>query len=187
MSAFAQRIALDAPRPLAIEVLKPEHFCSDWQNVPHGEVAVGVKLLSESELQQVLAEAAREVQLLYPDGDPNGPLMIKAYEDALVRLAVGRCATNPNDARDPYFAASDEMVGAAWPSGTIRRIWDTLERVTIAHSPVAEPAHDDDVRALMELIGRGMVDKMMPARQLRTRKLLAFLLAELRAVENAVG
>jgi hypothetical protein len=184
VSGFTNHVAASAPKPAAVEVLKPEHFASDWQAIPEAAVAVGIKVLSEAEVQQVLAESAKEARLLYPDSPDDSPIIVKAYEDALVRLAVGRCVTNPNDARDPYFPAADEMVGVAWPSATIRRIWDVLERVTIACSPVAEPANDDDVRALCELLDKKLIGKMTAARELRTRKLVAFMLAELRAVES---
>jgi hypothetical protein len=181
-SAFAKKLAEQPPKPAAVLVLKPEHYASDWPDRPKCDVAAGLRTLSERELQQIAGEAGKDARLHHPDAESttDGPFAL-AFEDAVVRLAAGRCLTNPNDATDPFFAAADEMVGMAFTPKTIRYIWDQLEKFTIANSPVMEAATDDDITQLIGVLD--LVEKLAPAAQLRMRKLLGFCLEELQAVQ----
>lgn len=184
MPAFAQRQhAKLPPKPPGVVVLKPEHWHAEWASIPTADVAVGVRPLSELEVQQVMAEAAKTARLYHPEADSDDPVLSKALDEALISCAVARAATNPNDARDPYFTAADEMVPLAWLPATIRRFWDELNRVTIASSPIVDPASDETLSELAGLIERGNVTKLLPSRELRLRKLLAFCIDELKAAE----
>lgn len=187
-SAFAKKLAESPPKPTSIIVLKPEHFASDYAEAPKSDIAVGVRTLSEKEMQQVAGEAAKEARLYHPDASTidDGPFTL-AYEDAIIKLAVGRCLTNPNDSRDPYFAAADEMVGMAFTAPTIRRVWDELEKTTLANSPIIEAATDDEIADMIELLQAGLVEKLMPAPQLRLRKLLSFVHEELQSIDVALN
>lgn len=184
-SAFSKKLAEAPPKPPAILVLKPEHYASSWPDRPKADVAAGVRTLSERELQEVAGEAAKDARLFHPDANTteDGPFTL-AYEDAIVRLAAGRCLTNPNDSRDPFFSAADEMVGMALTKTTIRRVWDELEKVTISTSPVMEPATDDEIADLAGLLTGELVAKLSPAAELRMRKLLGFCLEELKGTRD---
>lgn len=179
-SAFAKKIAEAPPKPPLIIVLKPEHFAQDYPERPTSDIAAGVRILSEHELQEIAGEAGKEARLFHPDAETSGdgPFSL-AYDDAIVRLAVGRCLTNPNDSRDPYFAAADEMVGLAFPPKTIRFVWDSLEKVTLSNSPVALPATNEEIADVIELITEGYVEKLSPSSELRMRKLMSFMREEL--------
>lgn len=187
MGAFSNYQAQKASKPATVVLLKPENFCSTWPEAPRSDVAVGVRLLSELEVQQVKAEAAKQARAYYPDVEYDDELMDKAFQDELMKLAVARATTSPNDAALPYFPAPDDMIGEAWLPSTIRRLWDELERCTIERSPIARPAGDEDLKKLALLIEKGHVTKLADAQQLRLRKLMRFALEELEAVDEVYG
>lgn len=186
MAAFSQIAATRSRKPAAIVVLGPKHFSPAWQDLPEADVAVGIRLLSEDDVQQVKAAAAKNARAYYPEVEDDDELLNDCFKDELIKLCVARAACNANDAADPYFVAPDEMVGEAFLPSTIRRLWDELERCTIATSPVLPPADADAVEALRRLLKANVQDKLTDAARLRALKLVRFLADELGAAEEAL-
>jgi hypothetical protein len=181
---FNKSVATQSARkPPGFVVLEPAHWKSDYPNAPRSAVAVGVFPISENDLQVAMAEAAKDARLYYPEADEDDELLTKHFNETLISLAVARAICQPNDVEAPYFPQPDDQVREAWLPATIRRIWDELETVTIATSPIMAAASDEDLERLAALMSKGLVSKMASAGQLRARKLLKFCLEELEAVD----
>jgi len=185
VSGFSQAIQANTRKPPGFVLLEPSAFADDWQDKPRAAVAIGVTPLSETQTQIVKASAAKIARELYPESEQDDDDIVHAYEDKLMTLAVARATTDANDASRAYFACPDDDVPAALTSGAIRRLWDELERVTIATNPNMPEADEDDLAELPELLGH--VDGLTRARGIRLRKLLRFCVDELRAVKEAIG
>lgn len=184
MPGFSTIVNARARKPAAIILLKPEHFSPAWPDIPKNDVAVGVRLLSENEVQIIKAEASKIARNYYPEADEDDELLNDCFAEELMKLAVARATTNPNDAGEAYFPAPDDMVGEAWPPKTIRRLWDELERCTIERSPIQAEIADEELEELAELLRPALVGKLMASQQVRLRKLLRFTLDELRSMRG---
>lgn len=176
---------LTTPKPAGFLVLEPAAFADDWHQKPDSSVAVGLSPLSEANIQIVKAEAARFARDAYPDLDTDDPTLNEAFHDRMVTLAVAMATCSPNDAREPFFPCPEEEAPAAWRSATIRRLWDELERVTVATSPVTPEATAEDLAELPELLP--YADKLSMKRGARLRKMLAYCIEELRTTRDAIG
>lgn len=183
MPAFSA-VAHAKRKPPTFVVLEPADWCQDYPNVPTEPVAVGVFPISEKTLQTVIGEAAKDARLYLPDAAEDDPLLNKQFEESLLKLTVARATCDPNDVTQAYFQHPDDEVGEAWPPGTIRRIWDELERVTIETSAVTEPADDEDLERLADMLSAGLVGKLVSSQELRIRKLAAFMIGELSAIQE---
>lgn len=174
-----------APTPAGFVVLEPSAYADSWADKPRESVAIGLSPLSEEQAQICKAEAAKWALENYPDLAHDDPLLNEACEDRLVTLAVARATCSPNDARQPFFQCADDDVPEAFRPDTIRRLWDELERITIASSAVTPEVNAEDLAELRDLLS--YADKLSMKRGARLRKLLAFCLGELRAVKETLG
>lgn len=184
MSTFSQLQTKPARKAPGFVILEPHHYVAEYPNVPRTPVAVGVFPISEHTLQIVMAEAAKDARLYYPDADADDPLINKHFDEALMKLAVARGTCDPNDVTKSFFAQPDDEIGDAWRPDTIRRVWDKLEEVTISTSAVVEPATDEELTRLSELMAEGLVSLLSSSQELRLRKLLRFCLDELEAIKE---
>jgi hypothetical protein len=130
-------------------VLPRSAFADVWSGKPAGDVAIGLRVLSEADVQTARAEAAKLAVELHPeDGDDR----IDAFNDALVRWAVARGTTDPNDVRRPYFEAAEDTVRDALTSHGALAVYEALERLTIETSPLEPPASNDDLHSLADVL-----------------------------------
>ena len=115
-------------KPDRVVVLTPEMFAFDWKKRPTAEVALGLRVISEQEVQSGKAEASKHMFKLY--GTDGGlPLldMDKAWEcwnDTWLAYAIGRAACDPNDADKQYFPYAQDEASRALTSAGLRRLWD---------------------------------------------------------------
>lgn len=176
----------EAPRtPPGFVVVPKSAWATSWAKAPKDDVAIGLRLLSESDVQIARAWAAKKASAMFlVDGRlTDSDDFNAAYNDALMRYAVARSACDPNDASAPYWQAAEDVVGVALTSGGVRLIYDAIERMHVAMSPTTPIANDQDVAELVELLSLGALGKL--ANQKQTRKLLFDCLETLRAVARA--
>lgn len=168
--------------PAATVPLAPDAYATDYERRPPEPVSVGLRLLSETDLQSARACAVRTAVDMFRD-DAHELERIEAYNDALMRELVARAACDPNDARTPFFPGDEEEVRIALTDDGVRYLYDELERVKLERSPLVVPASEDDVRALPATWARSL--GMLPAaRQRHLRRLVAFVLRALHDAEE---
>lgn len=185
MAGFSHEIAACTRKPAAIVSLPTTAWASEWPDKPTQEVAVGLSLLSERDLQTVRAEAAKEANELHPGSGADDPDWVDARNDALMAWAVSLALREPDDAALPVLPMQDEdEVRRALSGGAIRHLWDELERASIVNSPVRSEATDEEVERLAHLLLEGHVEKLASPSQTRLRKLLSFALDELLLVAD---
>jgi hypothetical protein len=160
-------------------VIPPTSWAESWEERPTDEVAAGLRMLAEDDLQRARAHAVTKAKELHDDLDGQ----IAAFNDALMAFAVARSLCDPNDTTLPFIPMAEDNLTLAFTTDGIRRCWDELERVRIEVSPLTPQATDLEIQALVELLNEGAALEALPAgAKNRARKLLGFLLEELQSV-----
>ena len=182
--ALSSMGAQGAVAPSRTLVLPPSIFASEWEQRPKDAVVVGLRLMPDAEEQTARGEALRFAAELHPD---FGDDWLDAYNDALLRWIVARGICDPNDvhkASDVLPMAEDQVRHALTSSG-VRYIFDAIERMHIETSPIFEPADSDEVMGLVaRLTEDPELTELKPEAAARCRRLLRFVLLELRAAED---
>lgn len=163
-------------------------FASDWGARPKDSIAVGLRSLSEGDLQTSTSEATKFALGVHPEG---GEAFVDAYNDALIRWALARGLCDPNDVHGPCPVLplpDEEAVRCAFTKAGARWIFDELERLQIETSPIYPEADEDDIRALGDFLSRD--EPLWPLeglRERRARRLLRFVLEEIQAAHETEG
>lgn len=173
MSVFRDLLP-DARPPGRVVVLPKGAFAPTWTDRPDGDARVGLRLLSENDVREAHVKAlgyARRSAEHPADGEG-------LYNDHLVRLAVARAATSPDDAREPYFGnMAEDTVALALTRDGMLRLYEELVLHTNEQSPLhAEATYEELFDALERL------DDAPPALQSRVRRALGYVI---RAIEDA--
>ncbi len=165
-------------------VLKASAWAHEYKKRPGSDVAVGLRLLPEADIQMIKREAVKYALDLYSgeDGRPVDLLeCTAAYNDALVRWVVGRSCCDPNDIDTSFFDQEEETVRRGLTSDGARWLFDEYNRFRVETSPSQVVATPDDLGALSALLlTDGSFDKLTQARRLCNLKLLRAVLDELR-------
>lgn len=175
MGAFSQvvRREAEAPRPAArIATLPTNAFADTWSGKPKSPVKVGVRLLSDKDVEVARAEAARKAFALHPRGqdDPN---FVDAFNDALMRTAVAFGTCRPENVALPYFDVAEDMVWVALTSFGVKRLYEELESLALESSPLTPEASDDDLADMAGALAAGDFWARMPLHEAeRVRRLL---------------
>jgi hypothetical protein len=181
MSAFSE-IASTGKKPDHIVTLGPDAFATSWPHKPVKAVPVGLLFLSEGDCLTIRAEASKRATELHPNGPSVDPDWIDARNDELLAWALSRSLCKPTDATEAFFSdhgQDEDIITEALLPQTIRHLWDELERVTIASSPVRIEATDDEIDQLSDLLRSGAIGNLVRTQQIRLRKLCSFMLDEL--------
>lgn len=182
MPAFTAILAA-APRPAPRRVPLPRSAIADtWEGErPDSDFEVGIRTISEDEIERARAEAARRALELHPenqDGTEAEILRSAAFRDGLIRNAVARAACDPDDVTRPFHPLPDDWARCALTPPAAQRLWDELERLTIETSPVEPPATDDDCARLAALLATGEAWRGIERGEAtRLRRLLRHVLA----------
>lgn len=180
-----------ARAPEGMVVLPPAAFADGWPGRPSVEVCVGLRRLSQADLDTARREAERVAVGFYDElrGQPRSieyQTIDEVRNDELLIVAVGRAMTDPNDVSRPYFAKADpadpsRLIGASedtvryalTPEG-LRLVWDEIVLMTVAGNVARRRADDAEVRVLARVLARG--DRPLSD---EARMLCAFLLEDL--------
>lgn len=176
MSGFTK---IDSARtPGQHVVLLPSDFVDAWEGRPTSDVAIGIRLIPTGDDETARAEAARKAWELF--GKPEqAEQRLEAFFDALMRWVIGKAACDPNDVSKAYFAFAEDTVREALTTSGVRKFWDAYEQYVLATSVFVEPIEPPQIEELTAMLTAGAIDMLPAARQLRARKLLAFVLSEI--------
>lgn len=157
--------------PERIVVLSPNAFASDYHARPSVNVAIGIRRLSQGDLDVARREAEREAVGFYEEvrgrsRPVNFEVVDEVRNDALMVIAVGRAATDPNNVEKTYFLGQeDEARSALTPEG-IRRIWDELVLLHAGGNVARPRASDKDMARLGRALAKGRLKLDDEARML---------------------
>ncbi len=185
MSVFSEHAKRSEPRkPPVTILLSPSAFADTWPGKPTSDVAVGLRFISEREIQTARAEAAKYAWQMH-DIDADEEAREECFNDALMRWAVAYATCDPNDVTKPWLGdagAVEDAIGEALHSSGIRRLWDAYDAMQSERGAVSPEADDDELREIAGYLTAGVVDRMTTAQGKRARKLLGTCLDTLRAV-----
>lgn len=180
MAAFSKSLA-ESAKPARVAVLPLSAWASDWHDRPSGEVAVGLRLLSEADTQVCVASAAREAREAHPEASADDSELVEAYNAALIRWAVARATCDPNDAAKPWLDAAEDTIAHALTSSGLRRLWDELECATVEESVTTREVTDLELVELAALlVSPDELSALPRADARRLRRLAAHMLDTLR-------
>lgn len=179
MSAFSSLIKPRAPQqkrpaPRAVEV--PVHaFADDWAGKPTQPMRVGLRLVSERDMQMARSEAAKHAWRLHRE-EHDDENRVDAFNDALVRWVVSCALCKPDDATAPFWDDMQlEVVNGALTSEGVRLLWEEYETLAIDSSPLSRELDDEELPAL-GMLTADVFDALDPEESRRVRRLLAHCL-----------
>lgn len=169
----------EGEKPGRVVTVPPTVWATTWEKKPAGNVAIGLRLLSEADLVTATAESVKEATQLFPDG---GDDFIESRNGFLLRWMIARGICDPNDADKPseILPLAEDMVRDALTAAGARWLYEELERYSAEVSPIHRPIDDDQLRVLSQLLS---VDDPFadfdPIAELMCRRLLGHVLQEL--------
>ncbi len=178
MGAFRELLAKETRRPPLVITLPPALFADTWPDKPTSPVECGIRLISERDLHEARANAARTAWSFHPE-DEEVQVRLDAYHDALVSNCAARAACDPADVTKSFFGdMPEDQAALAMTSEGLRVIFAALDRATVGESPIFPEAADSDFARLAEAAPAALA-AMSGGRARRLRRLAHFLLAEL--------
>lgn len=176
MSAFGK--LPDAAPPAFVDV-PPQCFREDWGPRPSDTVRVGLRHVAAGTEETARGEAAKYAVEMHKDA-PD--LQVDAYQDALMRWIVAKATCQPSDVSRPFWKMAEDTVREALTSAGVRLIWDRYEKMLVETSPLDPELADEDVGELIVLLETGALKNMATSQATRARRLLRFVLNDLRLV-----
>src|SRR5574343_1746857 len=156
-----------AQRPAEhVVVLHPSAFCDPYRDRPGSDVAIGLRRISEREAMTSMAEARKEAASAYRKGEAAE----ERLNEAILCWTIGYAACDPNDVSKPYFARGDEEVRDALTPYGLRRLWDELEMLLAADSPLLAPLGDDELALLAVSLTPQALALLPAGKQVRVRR-----------------
>ena len=102
MPAFS---ALERRRPSGSVVVPPEAFADAWEDKPSSDVCIGLRFVSDADLEDARIEALRRAAELVPnhgESDAADEVFVLSFHDAMIRWIIARATCDPNDATRPW-------------------------------------------------------------------------------------
>lgn len=186
MSTFAA-IASKRPPPGNVTV-PPSAFDATWERRPKSDVCIGLRFISDDDVQSARSQAAKTAFQLHPRATSGGleeQPWSDAYEDALMRWIVARGTCDPNDVTvswDGWREAPEDMVGIALTVDGVRLIFDAWERMRVANDVTIPEATDEEI-AQLATVAHERLGQIGKAEASRVRRLVRFCLNELESEE----
>ena len=168
-------------KPTVVMTLGPEGFADTWKQKPEAGAIIGLRHVASGVDETGRAEAAKYAVEMHP---ADRELQIEAFNDFLMRWIISYAACSPNDIAQNYWAMAQDTVRDALSSAGVRAIWDRYERMLIEESPLDPPLEDEEIGELTSLLESGTLEQMVTSQAKRSRKLLRFVLDDLRRIAD---
>lgn len=147
MSTFGAEQSRDAAKPPKKVRLPPSAF-ADGPQKPDEPRDVGLRLISEGDVQNIRSYAARTTASSMKGVDQSSDLWIEAYNHELMLGAVCAALCHPEDASRDYWEMQRKAAPTYLSAGGIERLWDELESLKIESAPTAPEADESDIALL---------------------------------------
>lgn len=173
---YGQQTADTKAEPVGHFLLKSEHWATGYKEKPLCSVKLGLRLLSDNDHNYVTAIAKEKCERTNGDAEFKRWMVVCA-------AAVAICDAEDASKAHDLFPCPDEQIATALKPETITAIFDEVERLTIATSPIYPEATDDELTELVDALADGgleVLDAVSPVRAARARRLFRYLLDELK-------
>ena len=159
--------------PLTTVVLSPKDFVETWRNSPTEDVCIGLRRLSEIDLQKCVAMAERAVN---DEPTMSDEQRTERYNSFLLCWLIGTAHCDPNDAEVPSLLGMWGDDAALWlRPEALRRLFDEWEVAKVQDSPIWEEATDAVIADVLQAVLDGTLDSLPASEQAKVRKLFTFL------------
>ena len=163
--------------------LPPEVFSDSFRDRPSKPVRVGLRTIALLDLAEARQNAAQAAVAAFP-AERDASLALDTYNDELIAWFASRCVCELDDVRKDWALLEGTGVegikNVLSPEGA-RLIFDAYERLNIDQDPTQPEATDDEIVRLGEVYADA-APHLHGDRLSRVRRLLSFVLDELRAV-----
>jgi len=176
--ASMMRTAAKALKPRRVVQIPPTAWAEGHPEAPVTAVDVGLKLLSEQDVQEAKVTAARVIAELYGQVDDEESI-VSGYNDALMRACVGRATCKPDSAATPFFELGEDEIRVKLTPEGIRGLYQEIEANHLALSPTLLEIDEDGRLELAAMLQRLDLWDFIPAEE---RPLLGRLLAHCHGV-----
>lgn len=144
--------ALKPPRVIAIP---PSAWASHRADKPADAVEVGLRLISEDDIQYARGEAIR-IATEYVQNPDHQEERHEAFNDALMRVALGRALCQPHDVTQPYFLMGEDEIRVRLTSEGVRRLYQELEALHTSENPAMPEIDEEGFAHLIAMWDRGL-------------------------------
>ncbi len=138
-----------ARKPIRVLQLAPLCFADDWDGKPEETVDVGLRLVSEGDVEVARAEAERRAIEMH---DAPGQDRIDCFNDGIICGIVARATCNAEDAREPFFPMPEDDVRRAFTPEALRMLYDEFDKMRVGSAMLSPEADDADLVELASLI-----------------------------------
>jgi hypothetical protein len=172
VTTYAQQ-SPDRPLPAGTFTIRPCDWAEKMRPRPVADVVVGLRLPSDEDEAYAKRQAA--------ENSAKNPLELGRW---LKICCVARAICDPKNASEisESFPAPDDQLADEVKPETITAMFDELERLSIAVSPIRPEATDEEVIYLMTVLGDGalqIVESDNPMKAMRARRYIRYVLDEL--------
>lgn len=188
MPAFSKiEASAQVAAPGDVVPIPPSAFRPTWKERPKGDSQIGLRLVSDGDIELGRARAGRRAFELHPKArSDSADLTVwwEAHNDELMRWIIARGTCDPKNVAKAWsgWAAAPEMMvrDVLTPDG-VKLIFDAWERMRIASDPSIRPVLDAEMPDMAEAIlgAPAKLAKMEPGHATRIRVLLRYCLREL--------
>lgn len=177
-SPFAKVQETIAKVPACIVDVAPSLWREGRPSKPLQPVKVGLRLLSEEEVERARARAAKDAWLAIPTGIPED-VRIEHYNDRLMLLLMAEATCSPVDVTIAYFQFTDLQIGKDLTPEGIRYLYEHYEAFAVSYSPTSPEPTDAELDGLAEGLATGeLLGELGSEHARRVRRLLKAALIE---------
>lgn len=174
-------VASATKAPLRTIRIPPSGFAASYAHRPTEPAPIGLVLVAEETMARAQAMALQEAWETHPQPEER-ELRVDAFNAALMVNMLCRACVSPHDSTKLYFPDAPEIqFRSALTVESVRRLWEAYGRMATEESPLSREASDDQVKALCEAFGAGLLERADAPTARRVRRLLGELHGELLA------
>ncbi len=143
--------SMDARRAPRVVSVPLNAFADTWKAKPQAPLEIGLRLISDHDLDNARAYASRIAREHHPDpSDEDG--RIEAYNELLMQWAVAVATCKPSDASKAYWQAPHDEVGIAFTEDGLKLMFHELIVLKIEHSPLIAEADATAIESLGKML-----------------------------------
>lgn len=126
-------------------------WASDWAGRPTAPVDIGLRFVSDADIQLARGEAAKFAWAHHPIGEDIDN-RVDCFNDALLRWIVARGTCKPHDSTIPWFLQDVDDATTHLSVGGARFIFDAIEMLRLEMSPLSREATNDELERMPTLL-----------------------------------
>lgn len=176
MTVFSNLQQGPSPAPRVV-TLPTSAFADDWDRKPREPMQIGLRLVSEGDIERARAAALQKALEMVPEPCDE---RIEQFNDAIMRGVIARATCMPEDAREPFFEMPEDDVQNALTDDGVRLLWHEFDVLKVESCGYLAEATEDELVDLAAMLGdRDAWEALPVAKFKRLRRLALHMLEEL--------